>query len=66
MEEEGESVLLCHNHPGGTLHASTEDIESTELIIKAGKMLGIRVLDHFIVSSEDYVSLREERGDLFS
>ena len=60
------SVLLCPNHPGGTLHASTEDIESTELIIKAGKMLGIRVLDHFIVSSEDYVSLREERGDLFS
>lgn len=60
------SVLLCHNHPGGTLHASTEDIESAELIIKAGKMLGIRVLNHFIVSSEDYVSLREERGDLFS
>lgn len=60
------SVLLCHNHPGGTPRASNEDIESTEMIVKAGKLLGINVLDHLIISPEDYMSLREERGDLFS
>ena len=60
------SVILCHNHPGGTTAPSTEDLEATRTIINAGKMLGIKVLDHFIITPTDYLSLREERGDLFS
>ena len=60
------SVILCHNHPGGTTAPSTEDLEATRTIIDAGKMLGIKVLDHFIITPTDYLSLREERGDLFS
>lgn len=60
------SVILCHNHPGGTTAPSTEDLEATRTIIAAGKMLGIKVLDHFIITPTDYLSLREERGDLFT
>lgn len=64
--QNAESVLLCHNHPGGTLCPSKEDIDTTEEFVKVGKLLGIRVLDHFIITPQDYLSLREERGDLFS
>ena len=59
------SVVLCHNHPGGTLRPSDEDIEATETLVQVGEMLGIKVLDHFIITPTDYLSLREERGDLF-
>ena len=60
------SVILCHNHPGGTTNASTEDLEATRLLVDVGKTLGIKVLDHFIITPTDYLSLREERGDLFT
>lgn len=60
------SVILCHNHPGGTPRPSVEDLEATKLLVDAGKMLGIKVLDHFIITPTDYLSLREERGDLFT
>ena len=59
------SVVLCHNHPGGTLRASDEDIEATETLVRVGEMIGIKVLDYFIITPTDYLSLREERGDLF-
>lgn len=60
------SVILCHNHPSGTPSPSTEDLEATKQIVAAGKMLGIKVLDHFIITPTDYLSLREKRGDLFN
>ena len=60
------SILVCHNHPSGTLSPSKEDIEATETLIRIGEMLGIKVLDHFIITPTDYLSLREERGDLFN
>ena len=60
------SVIVCHNHPGGTTRPSCEDIEATEMLVKVGQALGIKVLDHFILTPTDYLSLREERGDLFN
>lgn len=60
------SIIICHNHPSGNLEPSEEDIDATRLLVAAGEMLGIKVLDHFILTPYDYVSLREERGDLFS
>ena len=51
------SVVLCHNHPSGSLSPSTEDLKVTELMAEAGKILGIRVLDHIIVTQEGYKSL---------
>jgi len=52
------SVLVAHNHPSGTLAASPEDLALTRRIVQAGELLGIRVLDHLIVTSDGFLSLR--------
>lgn len=56
------SFILAHNHPGGTPNPSTEDLDSTKRVKEAADLLGIRFLDHFIISgiSGEYISLREE------
>ena len=53
------SIILCHNHPSGDLTPSKEDIHLTEEMMKAGKLLGIRVLDHIIVSNQGYVTIHD-------
>ena len=53
------SIVLCHNHPSGGLTPSNEDIKLTKEMIEAGKLLGIQVLDHLIVSSKGYVTIRD-------
>jgi len=54
------SIVVCHNHPSGTLTPSPEDLEMTDQLVKAGKLLGIMVLDHLIVSHEGYRSIINE------
>jgi len=53
------SIILCHNHPSGELTPSNEDIQITKLIVDAGKLLGIKVLEHIIVSNKGYYSLND-------
>ena len=53
------AVLVAHNHPSGTLEPSPEDLALTRRLVKAGNLLGIRVLDHLIVTEEGFLSLRE-------
>jgi DNA repair protein RadC len=53
------AIILCHNHPSGDLSPSKEDIKITKQLIAAGKFLGIKVLDHLIVSNQGYKSLRD-------
>ncbi len=54
------SVVLAHNHPSGNSEPSDEDIAVTQNLKEAGKILGIEVVDHIIVSKESYVSLKEK------
>lgn len=54
------SLILCHNHPSGSLKPSKADEEITQKIIGAGKFLDIKVLDHLILSSESYFSFADE------
>ena len=54
------SVILAHNHPGGTLMASREDLDATAAAGRALETVGVRLLDHLIVSGDNYCSLREE------
>lgn len=54
------SMILTHNHPGGTLSPSREDIDATEAAKAALETIGVRLLDHVIVAGENYCSLREE------
>lgn len=53
-------MILAHNHPSGDLTPSTQDVDVTYKIMAAGEMLGVEVLDHMIISKDDYISMREE------
>ena len=54
------SVILAHNHPGGTLTPSREDLDATNSAKAALSTVGIQLLDHLIISGDSYCSLREE------
>ncbi len=51
-------ILLSHNHPSSELRASTADISLTKRLDKAGKLLGIQIVDHIILSSSGYLSMK--------
>ena len=53
------SIILAHNHPGGTHYPSNMDIEVTHKIIRALREISIHVIDHIIVSGEKYYSMAE-------
>lgn len=53
------NIVLVHNHPSGDPTPSQEDIRSTSRVEKAGKIIGIRLLDHIIIGDNNYISLRE-------
>jgi DNA repair protein RadC len=53
------SIIIGHNHPSGDLTPSSDDIEITKKLLEAGRILGIRLQDHLIVSPSKYRSLRE-------
>jgi DNA repair protein RadC len=58
------AIIVVHNHPSGDPTPSPEDVKVTELIVQAGHMMDIEVLDHLIIGHH-YVSLKE-RGLGFS
>src|SRR4029077_8160819 len=59
------ALLICHNHPSGTVSPSAEDREVTRRLTKAGEILGIRVLDHIIFTAEGaYHSFAESSPEL--
>lgn len=54
------NIILCHNHPSGSLNPSKQDIDITRKIGDAGKQLEIQVLDHVIVSTRGYFSFADD------
>ena len=54
------SVILSHNHPGGSVNASKADIEATMKLKLALSSISVNVVDHIIVAGNDYVSLAEK------
>jgi len=57
------SVILFHNHPGGSLTFSGADINVTKIIKEGLKLLNIGVLDHILLVENDSISMAE-RGDI--
>jgi DNA repair protein RadC len=53
------SIMLSHNHPGGSLKASSEDIALTQRIVDIFRPLDIKVLDHIIVGGYSFSSMAE-------
>ncbi len=53
-------ILIAHNHPSGSLEPSDEDLNVTKRLCESGKLLGIEVIDHVIVTSKGYMSFKEK------
>lgn len=60
LEEDAVNLVLCHNHPSGSLKPSQADEQLTKKIKDAAIYFDIRVLDHIIVSEEGYYSFADE------
>lgn len=54
------NIVICHNHPSGSLTPSNADKKITDKIKQAANLLDIQVLDHIIVSDEGYYSFADE------
>ncbi|MDI6602543.1 MAG: DNA repair protein RadC [Patescibacteria group bacterium] len=55
------SVILVHNHPSGDPEPSKADLEITKRIVEAGKIMGIDVLDHVIITKNKVFSFKEKK-----
>lgn len=53
------SIICMHNHPGGSLYPSEEDIRLTNSLVKIGQINGIPIVDHLIFTDEGYYSFYE-------
>jgi len=59
IQEQASSIILAHNHPSGTLKPSSEDIQITNRLVKAGQLMDIKVLDHLIITNAGYYSFAD-------
>jgi len=53
-------AILSHNHPSGDTTPSPEDIQVTDRLVEAGRIIGIEIVDHIIVGSNKYLSMKEK------
>ena len=60
IRESADGVVFVHNHPSGDPTPSMEDVEITERLVKVGRLVGIRVLDHVVVGDGCYASFHEK------
>lgn len=54
-------IIAAHNHPAGNTSPSAEDLEITSRLVDAGKLLGIELKDHVIVSQTGFFSFKEHK-----
>lgn len=55
-------IICVHNHPSGNVIPSSEDINVTDALVKIGKLQGIYVIDHVIISRDNYYSFYENNA----
>jgi DNA repair protein RadC len=60
LEKLAVSLVLCHNHPSGTMEASDADLKITRKMKQAAEVMDISVLDHIIIGQNRYLSLADE------
>jgi len=54
-------IIIAHNHPSGNSQPSPEDVAITKQLVKAGKILGIEVIDHIIIAGKEFASFKDKR-----
>ena len=65
IEDRAVAVVFAHNHPSGNHEPSMEDLLLTRKLYEAGKILEIPVLDHLVISSSGFTSIRGRWGEYF-
>lgn len=58
LKDRAASVIVAHNHPSGDPEPSKEDIRTTQQLVAAGQILGIRLQDHIIMAKQESFSFR--------
>jgi len=59
LELSSVAIVLCHNHPSGSLKPSRSDLDLTRKIQEAGKSLDIKILDHLLITEKAYFSFAD-------
>jgi len=59
LELSAVAIILCHNHPSGSLKPSKSDLNLTKKIQEAGKNLDIKILDHLLITEKAYFSFND-------
>ncbi len=59
INQNAASIIVVHNHPSGDPTPSPEDVNLTEMLVQAGELLDVEVLDHLIIGQGRFVSLKE-------
>lgn len=54
------SIIMCHNHPSGNLKPSDADIKLTQKVRDTGKIMDIALLDHLIITNNNYISMADD------
>lgn len=60
LKDRAVAVIVCHNHPSNNVQPSKEDIDVTTKLFEAAEILGIKLLDHIIISTTAYFSFEKE------
>jgi DNA repair protein RadC len=53
------SIILVHNHPSGDPSPSTDDVLLTRMVVDAGKLMQVEVLDHIIIGEKRFASMKQ-------
>lgn len=53
-------IIIAHNHPSGETEPSEDDLKITKRLVDAGKIMGIEILDHLIITQTSYLSFKEK------
>jgi DNA repair protein RadC len=59
LDLKASSVIVAHNHPSGSLKPSQADITLTKKLVEGGKILDIQLVDHLIISGDNYCSFAD-------
>ena len=59
LENNATAMMLCHNHPSGSVTPSNSDIALTKNIVNGGKILEIKILDHLVIGINNYFSFAD-------
>lgn len=67
LRHNAKTAFIAHNHPSGSALPSRDDIDTTQTIFETLASIGVELVDHFIVTDDDYVSLRQSgiAGNIF-